>query len=223
MSTEQEQEKNENKPMKLADLLQWETPESQIRYGEPFAWILRTKAGVYITQAKTSQDFNYKFAVNRVWLKDNEPELYKKCDAHKDKTINVGISIGFDRPNKRIHVVFDPPKNVPQWVSKLNQDKSGTITLSNKRLGEDLWETFGVPKKNYLALKQYLTTEVSKEFGVVEGRKIYEFTYSKDSLQNVSERQKQMKQYEKSLKEPKQLEKSTTEKKQLEKSTKETK
>jgi hypothetical protein len=182
-----------NKSLKLKDLLQWEVPEVTTRYGEPTAWVLRTKAGAY-----KGKDYNYKFAVNRVWLRENEKELYDRCANSPSKTIDVGISMSFDRPNKTVIVVFDPPKDMPQWIAKLNQDKSGTITVSNKRLGEDLFDTFGIPSTKYESIKQFLNTEVSKKYPLVEGHKVYEFTYSQGSLQNVAERQKQMKQLEKS-------------------------
>lgn len=185
-------DKKETENVKLKDLLQWEIPELSTRYGEPSAWILRSKAAAY-----KGKDFAYKFAVNRVWFKENEPELYKRSASTNKKSVDIGISISIDRPNKIMYVAFDPPAEVLQWTAKYNQDSSGTVIIMNKRLGEDIFETFGIPSVKYGTLKQFFNTELSKKYGVVEGRKVYEFTYSQGSLQNVTERQKQMKEIEK--------------------------
>jgi len=162
--------------MKLKDLLQWEIPTVPA-YGatsSPNFWIVKSQ----------SANYSYKLIVNRRWVEEYEPNLGVRVPKDSAKqgsaTLEVGIAVAVDRENKCFRCVFQPPKDVPQFTAKQNVDKSGTITIMNKTLGEDLWLLMGMPEK---ANKQYFTFEVEKE---VQGRNVYKAWYDAKSGQNLN-------------------------------------
>lgn len=163
--------------MKLKDLLQWEVPQAPPWGGAtatPNFWIIKSTAASY----------SYKIAVNRRWVEENEPQLAKRVPKDSAKkgtqTYDVGVSVSIDREKKEFRCVFAPPAELPQFMAKHNVDKSGTITIMNKVLGEDLWLLMEMPQK---AHKQYFKFEVEKE---VEGKKVYRVWYDPQMAQNMN-------------------------------------
>lgn len=154
--------------MKLKDFLKWETPQMPptSQYGDPRFWLLKSNSGYM------------KLACNRRWVQVYMPEM---DDEDKKKKRDVGIGISVDRDNKCIFIVFDPGKEVPQFIAKHNADKSGTVTIMNKLLCEDLWLSFDFPMD---VNRQFFTTELHQE---VEGKKVFKISYDPELPINLNE------------------------------------
>jgi hypothetical protein len=162
--------------MKLKDLLQWEVPQASIYGGSiatPKLWIVRAASGAYV-----------KIIVNRRWMEENEPGLAKAASnipgKGNDMKRDIGVSVAIDREKKQLRLVFDPPEEVPHYIARQNLDNSGTVTINNRMLGEDLWLLLDMPAK---AIKQFFNYKVEQE---IEGKKIYLAWYEPKSSANLN-------------------------------------
>ena len=118
--------------------------------------------------------------VNAAFVKENLPDEFKKLKAafKEKKKPGLGVSINLDRSKKVLHLVFDPHKNMPQYIGRSYTANVGSIQITNKILCDDIWTLFGMPEK---ARRQFFTTKILAE---VEGKKVFALTYDAQSAEN---------------------------------------
>ena len=161
--------------MKLADFLQWEEPQqvwgSGGVSGQPRIWIKRN--------LDKKRMGGYSLMINQAFLRDHLPLELKGLNDKSRKSNGIGVAVNVDRQKKLLHIVFNPPKNVPQYLGKMYTKGSGTVNVTNKMLGDDIWTLFDMPDK---VTKQFFEFEMHKE---VEGRKVFRLSYNPKSEANA--------------------------------------
>ena len=154
------------KQMKLAEFLTWEEPKqvwgSGGVSGAPRIWIKRNM--------DTTKRGGYSLITNHAFFREHLPEYLPKIDVGQ-KSTQIGVGVNIDRQNKIVHMVFDPPKDVPQYQGKMYGKGSRTVNVTNKMLGDDIWTLFDMGDK---VTKQFFDFELLRE---VEERKVWKLTY----------------------------------------------
>lgn len=154
--------------MSLKDLLKWEVPVSRTGYqSQPAVYVLIQ------TRGKTPTN---RFVFNSAFVQDNEgEELQKKLN----KNQKVGVALSIDRKAKVLYVLFDPPKEIPQFVGRNTHNNAANVQITNAVLVQDIWTLFEMP--TYIG-KQFLKYEIFKE---AEGKKVWKLTYDPKMEDNM--------------------------------------
>jgi hypothetical protein len=158
-----------NTHMENLDQFNWIVPIKLVGGGS-------NKPQIYISyKYKEGQCTNLKLLINGQWMDQNVPELIK------DRSALVFIAFSINREKNEIHLIFNPPRNMPLFSARFCNKSTNSIQLLNKYLLLEISKMYSFhPDAN----RQYIEI---KKFKVINDQQVWVMTHDPKSDLNKAQ------------------------------------